>query len=69
MARVKRLKRTVRRYIAGGRLHTTYVRLKSLNLVRPTMPAEAARRLKAVFEPEIYSLQSAIGQDLSRWLR
>jgi sulfotransferase family protein len=66
---LKRLKRTARLYLGGGHLHSTYVRLKSRNLVRPTIPAEASRRLKVVFEPEISRLQSVVGQDLSRWLR
>lgn len=66
---LKRLKRRARLYMAGGRLHTTYVHLKSRNLIRPTIPPEASHRLKAIFEPEIASLQSAIERDLSRWLR
>lgn len=65
---LKRLRRTARMYLAGGRLHTTYVRLKSRNLVKPAIPAEASRRLKTIFEPEISKLQNVIGQDLSRWL-
>lgn len=66
---LRRLRRTVRRYMAGGRLHTTYVRLKSRNLVRPAIPAEASQRLKTIFEAEISHLQSTIGKDLSGWLR
>lgn len=65
---LKRLKRRARIHLAGGRLHTTYVRLKSQNLVKQTIPADASRRLKTIFEPEISRLQSVIGQDLSRWL-
>ena len=43
--------------------------LRNRNLVKPSFPVEARRRLIEVYREDILKLQDLIGRDLSAWLR
>lgn len=65
---MRRLRRKLRPFLAGGWLHSAYAKLKARNFDKPTMPEEARERLRETFQPEILRLQDLIGRDLSAWL-